>query len=186
LPEAAAVGNTYDGVFIYGGANHNIIGGTAAGAGNLISGNGAVGVQLFNPTTSANVVAGNRIGTDVTGLAAVPNLSDGVFVNNAGGNSIGLPGTGNLISGNRGSGVQLFSAGANGNAVQGNQIGTDALGRPTLGNAVGIFLDASGPNTIGGVGPAANVVAGNVNGQIVTSGVVTAATSARAKARKST
>jgi parallel beta-helix repeat protein len=164
----AAVGNVYDGVFITQGANHTLVGGLATAVGNLISGNGGVGVQIFGAGASANVVASNRVGTDASGLFAVPNQSEGVFVNAASGNAIGLPGAGNLLSGNVGSGLQLYTAGATGNTVQGNAIGLNSLGLPVLGNAVGIFLDAAGPNVLGGPGPAANTVAGNRSGQVVT------------------
>lgn len=175
---AAALGNEYDGVFVTQGANHNLIGGTATGAGNLVSGNGGTGVQFFGAGTSGNTLAGNTIGTDLAGLVALPNRGDGVFVNGAGGNAIGVPGAGNLVSGNVGSGVQLFGAGAAGNTVQGNRIGLNSLGRPILGNAVGIFLNRAGANVLGGAGAAANVVAGNRTAQVVSTapgvpGVVT-------------
>ena len=49
------------------------IGGTAAGAGNLISGNVVVGVYIDGSTTTANLVAGNFIGTDITGTLAIAN-----------------------------------------------------------------------------------------------------------------
>ena len=46
----------------------NTIGGSVAGAGNLISGN-ATGVDIFNPAATGNVVFGNLIGTDSTGTS---------------------------------------------------------------------------------------------------------------------
>src|SRR5262249_20004216 len=60
----AAVGNNGDGVLIEGSSN-NTIGGTAAGAGNLISGNGYNGINLFDyfGATVNNLVQGNFIGT---------------------------------------------------------------------------------------------------------------------------
>ncbi len=56
-----------------------IVGGTAAGAGNLISGNGGIGVASRN-----GVVEGNFIGTDVTGTSPI-------------GNSVGVSATGNVL-----------------------------------------------------------------------------------------
>ena len=50
-----------------GGATANTIGGTVAGAGNVISGNGQIGVTLVDSGTSNNIVAGNLIGTDASG-----------------------------------------------------------------------------------------------------------------------
>ena len=86
--------------------------------------------------TTANVVTRNLIGTDVLGLAAVPNRADGVFIDGGVGNVIGQAGAGNLISGNAGSGIQLLGALTTGNVVQGNAIGVNIQGLPVLGNTV--------------------------------------------------
>ena len=68
----AAVGNGDAGVLIRTGASNNIVGGTTAGARNVISGNaldGVIieGVAFGTITTTGNVVQGNFIGTDATG-----------------------------------------------------------------------------------------------------------------------
>ena len=60
-------------------ANNNTIGGTTPAARNVISGNLASGVILLFAGSTGNVVAGNYIGTDATGTAAIPN-DDGVSV----------------------------------------------------------------------------------------------------------
>src|SRR5208282_4166805 len=75
-----ALGNARHGVSITHDNNStnpsgsdNTIGGTAAGAGNLISGNGAFGVVIFGPNggASGNLVQGNFIGTGVNGTKAL-------------------------------------------------------------------------------------------------------------------
>lgn len=162
LAGSRALGNTFDGIFI-NGSPQNVIGGDSAGLGNVVSGNGGVGVQIYGGGASGNAVEGNLIGTDGSGLKAVPNLHDGVYINQASANTIGgtTAGARNVISGNRLVGVQFSPRGATGNVVQGNYIGANINGQPRLGNDFGLFLDGAVGNTIGGAGDAANLIAGN-------------------------
>jgi hypothetical protein len=99
-----ALGNGVAGVSIYGSTD-NMIGGTTPARRNIISGNGA-GVADYGG--SANVVAGNYIGTDVSGSNALGN-ADGVDVSSAFGDRIGGSGPfqGNVISADR-IGIDLF------------------------------------------------------------------------------
>ena len=110
---------------VYG--NGALIGGTVKGAGNVIAGNGQLGLLLFS---SNAVVQGNLIGTNATGKLALPNLGGGISVGGTG-DLIGgtAKGAGNIISGNESSGVIGFPA-----VVQGNFIGTDATGTVALPN----------------------------------------------------
>ncbi|MCH7879709.1 MAG: hypothetical protein IH914_10405, partial [candidate division Zixibacteria bacterium] len=66
------LGNSAFGVQIGEYAHGNIVGGTGAGEGNLISGNGLHGVGMLEGS-SANLVKGNFVGTDVTGTMAIAN-----------------------------------------------------------------------------------------------------------------
>jgi hypothetical protein len=153
----AAVPNGLDGVIIHG--SDNTIGGTTAGARNVISGNGVNGVNIF-AGAGKNVVAGNYIGTDVTGNNRLSNLSDGVLVS-VSNNTIGgtATGAGNVISGNALHGVEIQTSN---NVVQGNAVGTNAFRVAPLGNGGhGVYV-FGGANTIGGtVTGAGNVIAGN-------------------------
>ncbi len=100
-------GTADQGNFLYGvaidDAPGNTIGGMAAGAGNVISGNDADGVYIWWGSATGNQVQGNLIGTDVTGTLDLGNSLDGVFINGASGNTIGgtAGGAGNMIAFNR-------------------------------------------------------------------------------------
>lgn len=162
----AAVANVLGGVLIDGtvGAGQNIIGGTTLGAANIISGNGASGLAIAYVHATANVVQGNRIGTNNAGTASVPNTVFGVEVIGAPANTIGgtLAGAGNQISGNGQGGINIFSD-ADGNIVQGNRIGTDRTGTVAVpNNGTGVYVSFASGNTIGGTAAgAANVIAFN-------------------------
>lgn len=137
----------------------NTIGGTIPGARNLIAGSRLYGIGIGNGAAD-NLVLGNYIGTDVTGMESLGNLI-GVFGGQTALNQIGgtAPGAGNLISGNS---VGIATLGAS-FRIQGNYIGTDATGTVALGNeTAGIGLDGIG-STVGGVVPGAgNLISGNV------------------------
>ncbi len=146
-----------------------VIGGTAPGAGNLISGNDRSGV-LLGPANASTVIQGNLIGTDATGTRGLGNRQAGVgdFSQGAGrDNLIGgaTAGARNVISGNGGTGVGFN--GAAGSFVRGNYIGTTADGMGALPNGdYGVFL-RSGPLTVGGSAPGeGNLISGNANGGV--------------------
>ena len=167
-----ALGNVGSGVYV--STASNTIGGSVAGAGNLLSGNDRVGLAL-EVGANANVVQGNFIGTNAAGTAALANALGGLLVNGGASNTIGgstgAIGTlgiaafaGNLISGNTGDGVEIASATATGNVVEGDTIGTNAAGTAAIansGNGVAIDSGAS-TNTIGGLTTTPGTGAGNV------------------------
>lgn len=125
------ISNT-DGIFIGFGAQENTVGE------NLISGN-IVGIQLQEPETTGNQVFGNYIGTDFSGTTAVGN-EDGIVISGAQENFIGgsTEEARNLISGNQ-IGVRL-QADTSSNKIQGNYIGTNAIGTAAVTNAIGIAM----------------------------------------------
>ena len=108
------------------------------------------------------VIAGNRIGTDAAGTAAVGNRLYGIVVS-SGGNTIGGTSAAdrNLISGN-GRGIMFIGSSAASNDVFGNYIGTNAAGTSALSNGIhGIVFNVAGAgNQIGGAGAGeGNVIA---------------------------
>jgi hypothetical protein len=118
------LGNDIHGVRVSGSGN--TIGGTLAGAGNVISGNGEFGIFLFG-LSGNNVVQGNLIGTDVTGLVALGNSRSGVDISQGENNTIGgtEPGAGNVIAFNGGVGVIIGNFRTDNNATLGNSISSN-------------------------------------------------------------
>ena len=161
-----ALPNGDRGVLLYGGSEHNMIGGVGAASRNVISGNATEGVGIDDVNSLYNLVAANYIGTDAAGEAAIPNGTYGVVVaNGAALNMIGDPvaGGGNLISGNRSAGVAVIAPAPNGNSVLNNVIGLDAAGRAAIPNNVGVVIFGGAlKNSIGNGSPLGrNVISGN-------------------------
>ena len=142
--------NKGNGVIINNGpgpSSNNTIGGTVAGARNVISGNGGNGIQISGSSVDvvmANVIAGNYIGVNAAGTGVLGNVNDGIFVAFSGNNTIGgragtsfqgpCTGACNVISGNGAIGVELNGTLTTGTLVQGNYVGTDVSGTSALGN----------------------------------------------------
>ena len=119
---SAAVPNGTFGIWLSDGANGNLIGGTSAGARNIISGNNDAGVVLQGGTNN-NVIHGNYIGTDPSGAAPLGNGIAGVrLVAGAHNNSL----LNNLVSSNQGPGLWLSDSGTAGNTILNNAIGGNA------------------------------------------------------------
>jgi hypothetical protein len=143
---------------------NNLIGGTTAAARNLISGN-QIGIFL-NQGATDNLIAGNFIGTDVTGDNALGN-SVGVDLrdsnNTVGGNTVALR---NVIAGGPGASsgiVVAVSSTATNNLIQGNFIGTDRTGTKAFGFTTGVSLSPGATNThVGGLTPVPGTPPGNV------------------------
>jgi hypothetical protein len=161
-PAGVASGNG-TGVKIAGGAFDNTVGGTAAVARNVISGN-LDGVIVSDTATTGNVVEGNYVGINAQGTAALGNTEGVELLAGASGNTVGgtTPGAGNVISGNSDEGVDITGSNTSGNVVEGNYVGTNASGSAPVGNFDGILLSGTG-NTVGGTAAGAgNVISGNV------------------------
>ena len=160
----AALPNTLlqGGINVTNGASGNTIGGSVAGAGNVVSGNTQHAITVFGSTTNDNVIQGNFIGTNPTGLIRLANGGIGVDVVSAQRTIVGGPGAArNVISGN-GTGMQIRT-GAAGTVVQNNYIGVNAAGTAAIFNGTGITInDNAVGNTIGGATAGlGNVISGN-------------------------
>lgn len=115
---------------VVSGSSINLIGTDGDGLddaleGNLVSGQRAAGIILQVGQTQAspsnNIIAGNRIGTDVSGTSPLPN-GDGIVIDSSSGNAIGgtLAASANVIAFNRYSGIDVTSGTRN--AIRGNSI----------------------------------------------------------------
>jgi IPT/TIG domain/S-layer homology domain len=158
---ASATEGNGTGIEVQAGANGNTIGGSTAGASNLISGN-ITGIALVND--SDNVIMGNRIGTTANGTAALGNV-EGILATLTTNLIIGGSGAGegNVIAGSAEEGIFLTSG--SGALIQGNRIGTNAAGTEALGNDVGISATSHTGLVIGGNFNAAegNLISGNTH-----------------------
>ena len=163
----AAVGNN-TGIMLSDSAANNSIGGSAAGAGNVISGNMTSGILIADSATGTQV-QGNLIGTNPAGTSAIPNRTSGIAVVRSSGSLIGgtTSGARNIISGNTNQGI-LLSGGGDSNSILGNYIGVNSAGTASVANGTGIILQTVTNTTIGGADfGARNVISGNADSGIL-------------------
>jgi parallel beta-helix repeat protein len=154
--------NKTRGILVTLGAQDNIIGVDGDQSpgeiyeGNLISGNSDFGILFDRPNTINNRLAGNKIGTTLSGLAALPNYGGVAAWGQASNNIIGTNGDGagdalegNLISGNLQHALYLNQTGTDHNAIAGNWIGVDATGNQKLANGAwaAIFVETTPTGT---------------------------------------
>jgi len=129
----------FPGIHIYIGSHHNTVGGTSAGARNVICASGRAGIRIEHEGSDENVVQGNYLGVG----------ADGEYHENCGNGEAGLKlqrgtryniiggtqsGAGNVVSANGSSGIQIRE-GSNHNTIAGNLIGTNAKGDKRVPNA---------------------------------------------------
>ena len=159
-------------------SDSNTIGGSARGAGNLISGNYGSGIEIRS--SSGNQVQGNLIGTRADGKSSLGN-DTGVELIDSQHTLIGgrNDDTRNVIAGNTGRGVLLWKN-VGSTIIQGNFIGLEIDGAYALPNgsvegvsSAGVEL-TSGPVT----GPhdtliANNVISGNLGSGLFIYGLFT-------------
>jgi parallel beta-helix repeat protein len=170
-----AVGNGNEGVLV-DSATNTLIGGATADLGNVLSGNNADGITFTNDAGAGNVLEGNFIGTDVTGLAPLGNVAHGVNLGTF--NALAVSNlliAGNTISGNFGNGI--FAKGASNNTIQGNYIGTDGTGH--AGPYDLVMLEFALENQGDGIRllglSTGNLISGNIISGNVASGIAASA-----------
>jgi VCBS repeat-containing protein len=148
------------GIMVETSATNITIGGTATGAGNVISGHLREGIWVT--TTGTVTIQGNYIGTNAAGTADLGNTRYGIYLDDTGSALIGgtATGAGNVISGNDLGGIYASNGSV---TVQGNTIGLNASGTAALANSgAGIELRTNSISTIGGNGSGyRNIISGN-------------------------
>lgn len=141
-------------------ASGNIIGGDAAGQGNLIAGNAWAGIDVVN--SDLTTIRGNTIGLNASKTAALPNLL-GITLGSSLNNFIGgtTAGAGNVIAGNTRQGIFVGQNCVNA-SIRGNFIGVNSVGQ-ALGNGMdGIVVQYAMDTNIGGTSIAyENIIAHN-------------------------
>ncbi|MEA3186941.1 MAG: trimeric autotransporter adhesin [Chthoniobacter sp.] len=155
------LGNTYVGIGLgelesSSTSTGLVVGGTAAGAANLICGS-QFGVDMFRGG-SGQTLQGNFIGTNFAGDKHLGNHV-GIYIS-LGDVVIGGTGSGvrNVISGNVKNGIELFT---NSQTIQGNLIGLAPDGVTPRGNGLGVFVDASDVLIGGTAAQSSNMIAFN-------------------------
>lgn len=149
----AALPNRGNGVEISGKAQHNLIGGSKPGSGNVISANMASGVDIAG--AGSNIVQGNRIGIDRSGVHALGNHADGISLHD--GTTAALiggtdQGSGNLVAHNAEDGVLVGWSAKDSttvhNAITRNSIYANGMLGIDLApqNVVNCTAAGSGPN----------------------------------------
>ncbi len=141
----SALPNPNEGVNIGGGSN-NIVGGLTGTPGtppgNLISGNGGIGLDVFTSAPAGTLIQGNIIGANITGTQALGNELNGISINGHDSTVGGTdPDARNLIAFN---GTQCVASHA-GVAVAGDA----AINNAILGNSIfsngGLGIDLTFP-----------------------------------------
>lgn len=139
---SAAVANGGGGLHIVN-CTSPLVGGTAAGQGNVMSGNTTDGLWFENTTNAS--VQGNFIGTNLTGTAAIGNGGNGISgYTNSSNHLIGgtTAAARNIISANNVDGIHYdgITTACNDLLIKNNYIGTNASGAgaaATFGNGQG-------------------------------------------------
>ena len=162
---SAAKANGGNGVALFNAANSNTVGGTGAGARNVVSGNAFDGIYLGG--VSNNLVQGNYVGVNSAGTSTIGNGSVGVDI--LGGSQINIVGGNvsaarNIIGGSVAYDVAVAGSGTTGNVILGNYIGLDATGLIGLAmNNTGVAVyNGAQSNVIGGTsGGSRNFISGH-------------------------
>ncbi len=149
----------FNGITSFGAGNDHLvltIGGSAPGAGNVVSGNTVDGIQLGHFSANS-VVQGNLVGTEVDGTSALGNGQSGIVADfcplTIGGT---MPGEGNVVAHNGSAGI-LVSSDRPGCLISGNSIFANG------GPGIDLSSTAPAPVLAAGVFPGGTSVQGTLD-----------------------
>lgn len=152
------------GIYLYEAGGDLVGGDSSALQGNVASGNSQFGIRL-NSSSYGNSICGNVVGLTADQTQMRSNR-DGIQLSGSG-NMVGLPiaGWGNVVSGNGNTGIAVYSS--KGGKVRNNLVGLNLSGT-VLGNRIGLDVNSSGGNQIGGNSSAleGNCISSNTGGGI--------------------
>jgi trimeric autotransporter adhesin len=148
---------------------------TVGGAGSTVRGLVLNRGSADEITVTANnvVIAGNFIGTNPAGTAALPGASGGFAIRQSSGGDNGIiggpnPADRNLLAGDQQGGLAISSG--NATLIQGNYIGTDVTGTSSLNTAIpakdGILVLGGGSFTAANTIITGNLISGNNGGAL--------------------
>jgi hypothetical protein len=142
----AGIPNGGDGVSVtsFGAGASIMVGGSAAGAGNVISANSGPGLEITTLSGATATVQGNSIGTDASGVHALGNLSYGIVVEGKD-VTIGGPaaGQGNTIVNNGLPGIWVDANSSAVATIRGNSMEDNGLAQGWAGLGVDLANDGT-------------------------------------------
>ncbi len=174
----AANATPTDDIIDFAGPGTIVLGGDlpalAPGTGTLVI-NGGGAIVIDGNAVAATAITINSDGNSIFGLQ-IQNLTGSAIIIDGGANNIiggTVAGQRNLIFDNGGSGILITGAASIGNTIVNNVIGTNALGIPGIGNAVGVnVVNGANGNFIGTLG-GGNIISGNVGAGVVVTNATT-------------
>jgi CSLREA domain-containing protein len=163
--------NRRHGIDINLGASHTVIGGTQPGERNVVSGNDLNGIEVSHTaSTTQNLIIGNLVGTDASGLLAYEyssNLGTGISVKDRVVDNLVSD---NVVGNNKQGGITIDNYGTcctDGNQFVGNRVGIslDGSAIPNARYGFGVFATGSriGPNNTIANNPVGIQIEGNAS-----------------------
>jgi parallel beta-helix repeat protein len=140
------------GIAVFNSPN-TIIGGSDSSLGNVVSGNTSFDIVIASGSSGSQIL-GNYVGTDKSGLSTTTNNAVGIAVRPTKNSTLpiaaGVTISDNTIGGNMSVGIDL-AGGTHNDHIEGNYIGQNAEGMLIPNTGIGIYIESSPGNWVGGL-----------------------------------